>query len=82
MIASTMVRASANGLPARPVRVGSIGAINSHCASESIWNRDMSPGSQLTRASILRHALAQHYTALGMDPTLLKAHEVESRIVV
>ncbi|GAA3687744.1 hypothetical protein GCM10022203_22430 [Micrococcus yunnanensis] len=52
-----MVRASANGLPARPVRVGSIGAINSHWASESIWNRDMSPGSQLTRASILRHAL-------------------------
>ncbi|MCV7458353.1 hypothetical protein M3C56_005600, partial [Micrococcus luteus] len=28
-------------------------------ASESIWNRDMSPGSQLTRASILRHALVQ-----------------------
>ncbi|MFI7485576.1 transposase, partial [Micrococcus luteus] len=31
--------------------------INSHWVSESIWNRDMSPGSQLTRASILRHAL-------------------------
>lgn len=59
MIASTMVRASANGLPARPVRVGSIGAINSHWVSESIWNRDMSPGSQLTRASILRHALGE-----------------------
>ena len=63
MIASTMVRASANGLPARPVRVGSIGAINSHWVSESIWNRDMSPGSQLTRASILRHALAAWVSA-------------------
>ena len=41
MIASTIVRASANGLPALPVRVGSIGAINSHWASESIWKRDM-----------------------------------------
>ena len=41
MIASTIVRASENGLPALPVRVGSIGAINSHWASESIWKRDM-----------------------------------------
>ena len=57
MIASTIVRASENGLPALPVRVGSIGAINSHWASESIWKRDMPPGSQLTRGSILRHAL-------------------------
>ncbi|VWX52027.1 hypothetical protein MICRO80W_70036 [Micrococcus luteus] len=72
MIASTMVRASANGLPARPVRVGSIGAINSHWASESIWNRDMSPGSQLTRASILRHALGRMVPEPGMQKVAVR----------
>nr|WP_259392677.1 transposase [Micrococcus yunnanensis] len=70
-----MVRASANGLPARPVRVGSIGAINSHWVSESIWNRDMSPGSQLTRASILRHALrARGIKAVIPEPADQQGH--------
>ncbi|QCP08540.1 helix-turn-helix transcriptional regulator [Micrococcus luteus] len=71
-----MVRAPVNGLPGRPVRVGSIGAINSHWASESIWNRDMSPGSQLTRASILRHALA---AALGVSQSGI-SHRLRARV--
>lgn len=70
MIASTIVRASANGLLARPARVGSIGAISSHWASESIRCRDMrfrvsagpwlhcqtrpSPASRVAAASVPR----------------------------
>lgn len=42
MMASSIVRVSANGRPWRPVGVGSIGAIGCHWAWESIWNRDVS----------------------------------------
>src|SRR5699024_2388535 len=58
MIASTMVRASAKGLPLRPVGRGSMSAIIDHWASESTWNLDIWPVSQDGRYIFVRHALA------------------------
>src|SRR5699024_11304390 len=57
MIASTMVRASAKGLPLRPVGRGSMSAIIDHWASESTWNLDIWPVSQDGRYIFVRHAL-------------------------
>src|SRR5699024_12819960 len=57
MIASTMVRASAQGLPLRPVGRGSMSAIIDHWASESTWNLDIWPVSQDGRYIFVRHAL-------------------------
>src|SRR5699024_5962078 len=82
MIASTMVRASAKGLPLRPVGRGSMSAIIDHWASESTWNLDIWPVSQDGRYILVRHALVgpsiPHYrrpqnTAISqvrrLDPT-------------
>src|SRR5699024_9188437 len=57
MIASTMVRASAKGLPLRPVGRGSMSAIIDHWASERTWNLDIWPVSQDGRYIFVRHAL-------------------------
>ena len=55
---STMVRASENGRPLRPVGRGNISSINDHWASESNWKRDTSAESQPNTELFVRHALA------------------------
>lgn len=57
MIASTIVRASAKGLPLRPVGRGSMSSIIDHWASESTWNLDICSVSQDGRYIFVRHAL-------------------------
>src|SRR5690625_2933226 len=64
MIASTMVRASAKGLPLRPVGRGSMSAIIDHWASESTWNLDIWPVSQDGRYIFVRHALGARHGAV------------------
>src|SRR5699024_4008666 len=71
MIASTMVRASAKGLPLRPVGRGSMSAIIDHWASESTWNLDIWPVSQDGRYIFVRHALGvDHVGTKAQKPNL------------
>src|SRR5690625_3543931 len=79
MIASTMVRASAKGLPLRPVGRGSMSAIIDHWASESTWNLDIWPVSQDGRYIFVRHALGAlprctlQHDVLALAQTLAEA---------
>jgi DNA invertase Pin-like site-specific DNA recombinase len=59
MMPSSIVRASENGRPLRPVGRGSIDSINDHWASESNWKRDTKPDSQPNPYLIVRHALGR-----------------------
>src|SRR5690625_3338434 len=84
MIASTMVRASAKGLPLRPVGRGSMSAIIDHWASESTWNLDIWPVSQDGRYIFVRHALgdrAREVQVRSDDPARprLRVHRSLSR---
>ena len=81
MIASTMVRASAKGLPLRPVGRGSMSAIIDHWASESSWNLDICSVSQDGRYIFVRQSLGpvvaaistSGYVGLLIGPALLGA---------